>query len=111
MFGTAVALMVTTAALAGNVPPGGTFSDDDGTIHEGSVEAIAAEGITKGCNPPTNDLFCPLGTVTRGQMAAFLVRALGLVDGGGGNLYVDDDDSIFETDIDRANAGQMNRSI
>jgi hypothetical protein len=31
-----------------------------------------------GCNPPDNDRFCPEGPVTRGQMASFLVRALGL---------------------------------
>ena len=88
-------------SLAAALPPGGTFSDDDGNIHEGSIEAIAALGITKGCNPPTNDLFCPSGTVTRGQMAAFLVRALGLTDSGSGNLFADDDGSIFEDDIDK----------
>jgi hypothetical protein len=39
-------------------------------------------------------------------MAAFLVRALGYTDNGGGNLFVDDDGSIFEADIDRlATAG------
>ena len=59
------------------LPPGGTFIDDDGHIFEGAIEAIAAEGITKGCNPPTNDKFCPDDKVTRGQMAAFLKRALG----------------------------------
>ena len=64
---------VTFAAL----PPGGTFIDDDGHIFEGAIEAIAAEGITKGCNPPTNDKFCPDDKVTRGQMATFLKRALG----------------------------------
>jgi hypothetical protein len=29
-----------------------------------------------GCNPPVNDRFCPAQSVTRGQMAAFLNRAL-----------------------------------
>ena len=62
---------------AGDLPPGGTFTDDDNNIHEGSIEAIAAAGITKGCNPPANDNFCPGDTVTRGQMAAFLHRELG----------------------------------
>ena len=32
-------------------------------------------------------------------MAAFLVRALGLSDDGGGNIFTDDDGSVFETDI------------
>lgn len=86
------------AALA-DLPPGGTFTDDDGNIHESNIEAIAAEGITKGCNPPLNNLYCPSSSVTRGQMAAFLVRALNLTDDGGGNTFIDDDGSIFENDI------------
>lgn len=58
----------------------GTFVDDDGNLHEPNIEAIAAAGITKGCNPPVNDRFCPSRTVTRAEMAAFLVRAMGLED-------------------------------
>jgi len=77
------------------------FTDDDHSIFEADIEKLAAAGITKGCNPPTNDKFCPDSEVTRGQMAALLVRAIGYVDNGGGNLFVDDDDSIFEEDIDR----------
>ena len=84
-----------------DVPPGGTFFDDDGNTHEGSIEAIAAEAITKGCNPPQNTNYCPDSPVTRGQMAAFLVRALGYTDDGGGDLFVDDDGSTFEADIDK----------
>jgi hypothetical protein len=84
----------------------GWFSDDDTSVFEADIEWMADQGITRGCNPPTNDLFCPDSTVTRGQMAAFLVRALGLTDDGGGDLFTDDDDSIFEGDIDRmATAG------
>lgn len=55
-----------------------SFADDDGNIHEASIEYIAAKDITRGCNPPTNNRFCPADPVTRGQMAAFLVRALDL---------------------------------
>ena len=53
------------------------FIDDDGSIFGGSIERLAAAGITRGCNPPVNDRFCPDANVTRGQMAAFLQRALG----------------------------------
>ncbi len=60
---------------------------------------LADAAVTKGCNPPANSQFCPKNTVTRGEMAAFLVRALGLTDNGGGNNFVDDDGSIFENDI------------
>jgi hypothetical protein len=54
---------------------GDPFVDDDDSIFENDIEALAASGITKGCNPPTNDRFCPGSSVTRGQMAAFLHRA------------------------------------
>jgi hypothetical protein len=80
---------------------GNLFIDDNNSIFEGDIDRLATAGITRGCNPPTNDRFCPTTTVTRGVMAAFLVRAMGYADDGGGNLFVDDDDSIFESDIDR----------
>jgi hypothetical protein len=87
----------------------GTFIDDDGSTFESEIEWLAAEGITRGCNPPSNTRFCPDDFVTRGQMAAFLVRALGYTDDGGGNLFVDDDDSIFELDIDRLGTAGVTR--
>ena len=75
------------------------FSDDDSSIFESAIERLAEAGVTKGCNPPGNDRFCPDDPVTRGQMAAFLVRASALTDDGGGNSFVDDDGSVFEADI------------
>ena len=61
-----------------DLPPGtsGRFSDDDDGGFEGDIEALADAGVTLGCNPPANTLFCPDAPVTRGQMAAFLRRAL-----------------------------------
>ncbi|MDJ0925175.1 MAG: S-layer homology domain-containing protein [Acidimicrobiia bacterium] len=53
---------------------GGPFTDDDNSVFEQDIEWLAAHGITQGCNPPTNDHFCPNDSVTRGQMAAFLHR-------------------------------------
>lgn len=50
----------------------GTFSDDDGSAHEGDIERIAEWGVTLGCG---GDRFCPSMIVTRAQMAAFLYRA------------------------------------
>ncbi len=58
---------------------GGTFVDDDTSIFEADIEWLAASGVTKGCNPPTNDRFCPEDNVTRGQMAAFMKRFAGYV--------------------------------
>jgi hypothetical protein len=56
-----------------------TFTDSRGHLFEGAISRLAYAGITLGCNPPTNNRFCPDDEVTRGQMAAFLVRA-GLTD-------------------------------
>ena len=53
------------------------FNDDEGAYFENEINALAAAGITEGCNPPANDHFCPRSEVTRGQMAAFLHRADG----------------------------------
>ena len=62
--------------------------------------------VTLGCNPPANTKYCPDRPVTRGQMAAFLVRALGYTNDGGGNHFSDDNRSVFESAIDRlATAG------
>ncbi len=98
--------MFVASVSAQVLPPGGTFVDDNGSIFEGAIEAIAAAGITTGCNPPVNDEFCPERKVTRGEMAAFLVRALDLTATGPGNFFTDDDESIFEGDIDKlAHAG------
>jgi cytochrome c551/c552 len=86
-----------------NLPAGtpGVFTDDDGSVFEANTEALAESGITKGCNPPVNDHYCPKAYVTRGQMAAFLVRALGYTAGAGSDRFTDDDGSIFEVDIER----------
>lgn len=78
----------------------GTFCDDDTSIFENAIEKIAAEGITYGCNPPVNNLYCPDDRVTRGAMAAFLSRALDLPAVNGFD-FADDDESVFEDDIER----------
>jgi len=83
------------------------FFDDAGSVFTNAIERLGASGITKGCNPPFNDRFCPRESVTRGQMAAFLVRALGYTDNGGGNRFTDDNGHIFENAIDRLAAAQV----
>lgn len=77
------------------------FRDDNGLVFESDVEWLSATGVTRGCNPPTNDRFCPHDTVTRAQMAAFLHRALpDLVTDAGSVDFVDDNGSVFEADIE-----------
>ena len=96
---------VVTITITPEIPPGSMFTDDDGSIFEADIEWLARNGITLGCNPPVNDRFCPHDNVTRGQMAAFLVRALGLTDRGTVD-FIDDDHSIFEASIEKlATAG------
>lgn len=52
-----------------------SFTDvaNSNTFHD-DIAAIADVGVTKGCNPPVNDEYCPNDNVTRGQMAAFMNR-------------------------------------
>ncbi|HUP16179.1 MAG TPA: DUF3048 domain-containing protein [Acidimicrobiia bacterium] len=72
--GALVALVASVpAAGQSSLGPGGTFLDDDFRAAEPAIEALVAGGITNGCGP---ELFCPVGTVTRGQMATFLGRTL-----------------------------------
>ena len=55
----------------------GYFTDDNGNIHEANINTLRANNVTLGCNPPTNDRFCPNDNVRRDHMAAFIYRALG----------------------------------
>lgn len=70
----------------GDGPHSPRFEDvPDDHPHAEAISAIAEAGITEGC---TSARFCPTLAVTRGQMATFLQRALGL--GDGGDLPFDD---------------------
>jgi len=72
-----------------DVPADSVFSDD--------IDFLVSQGITRGCNPPRNDRFCPDDPVTRGQMAAFLTRALGLP--GGQARFSDTPGHVFASDV------------
>lgn len=52
------------------------FTDDDASVHEFDINRLAFAGITRGCNPPINSIYCPADAVSRGEMAAFLHRAV-----------------------------------
>jgi hypothetical protein len=57
-------------------PPGATFLDvPAGHPQHQFIEALVAAGITAGCGSGN---FCPNAPLTRGQMAVFLSKALGL---------------------------------
>lgn len=51
------------------------FLDDNSSIFEADINALASAGITAGCNPPTNDRFCPTRHLTRGEIVAMIHRA------------------------------------
>ena len=103
--------MATMLTRALRLPPADQdyFTDDNGSLHQSSINALSLAGITRGCNPPDNDRFCPEGVVTRGAMAAFLVRGFGYTDPGAGDVFVDDDESVFEGDIDRLATAAITR--
>ena len=91
--GSALLTILVVPALAS-----GIFVDDDGNPHEPDIEALADADVTRGCDPPHDTRYCPYRAVTRGQIAAMLVRALGL-EASSTDHFTDDDGSMFEPDI------------
>jgi glucose/arabinose dehydrogenase len=91
------AQMASFLVRALDLPPSATdrFTDDESSIHENDINALAQAGITGGCG---GTRYCPNASVTRAQMASFLVRAFALapttVD-----RFTDDESSIHENDI------------
>ena len=72
------AQMASFLARALNLDPvsSGPFTDLDGApTHAQNINAIAADGITLGCDS-TGTRYCPYNTVTRAQMGSFLTRGL-----------------------------------
>ena len=72
------AQMASFLVRALQLPPAPTpagFTDTEGNTHQANIDALAAAGITLGCD--TDPLrYCPDQPVTRAQMATFLHRAL-----------------------------------
>lgn len=62
----AVPVVVYASHSFNDVPDTHTFHND--------IAWLADAEVTKGCNPPANDQFCPDDFVTRAQMAAFMRR-------------------------------------
>ncbi|MFP4554791.1 MAG: S-layer homology domain-containing protein, partial [Actinomycetota bacterium] len=53
------------------------------------------------CNPPDNDRYCPEREITRGEMAAFISRTLGLTEQSEDVPFDDVAGNTFEGDIDK----------
>ncbi len=70
-----IAVVTALVTVPVTVLAAGGFDDvPDDNIFQADVEWLQDAGITKGCNPPENTLFCPRDNVTRQQMAAFMRR-------------------------------------
>ena len=71
IFWLVAASIVVMAALAA-----AGFDDDEGTVHEPAVDALADREVLAGTECGT-DLICPREPISRRVMAVWLVRALG----------------------------------
>ena len=105
-------LAFSTVAVAQEVvplDPGGSFYDDDGSVHEPAIEGLVAAAITTGCDVGPPARYCPGDPITRGQMAVFLTRGFDLeliadpeADPAAPiqNTFSDDDGHPFEAEIE-----------
>jgi hypothetical protein len=87
---------------SGGTLPRGTdaFGDDNGNVHEANINKLAAAGIIDG---KSKGVYDPLGTVSRGQMAKFLVGAYHFRSdnllAGSGDYFEDDNGTTHEINI------------
>lgn len=112
VLGALTVLAFSTVAVAQEslrLDPGGSFYDDDGSVHEPAIEGLVAAGITTGCDAGPPALYCPRDPITRAQMAVFLTRGFGLEllrepdadpAAPAPNTFTDDDGHPFEQEIE-----------
>ncbi len=53
------------------------IDDDDDSIFEGDHDKPGTAGVTKGCNPPVNDMYCPGSVVPDGRIPTSSNRITG----------------------------------
>jgi hypothetical protein len=84
------------------------FTDDEDSVHQYNIGAVAATGITTGCRSAQEALYCPRDVVSRGQMATFLARALKLPADNGRDVFSDTATSTHRGSINAlARAGKV----
>jgi hypothetical protein len=100
-----VARAIEAAGRALPEPTTDWFDDDNGSVHQGRINQLAAAGVVAGGGARS---FSPNAAVTRAQMASFLVRAHDYVDATplpfGLDRFTDDQGDVHETAIDTAAA-------
>ena len=74
------------------------FIDTTDSVFVNDIRWLSAYRITTGCNPPSSDRYCPRSSLTRGELAAFIRRALELPPTST-DAFTDDDENLFENDI------------
>lgn len=92
--------MATFLARVRNLPAASAdhFIDDNGTLHEDSINRVVEAGIADGVG---RRRYAPNRDVTRAQMATFLVKSFGLPQASGDH-FRDDEASPHEDSINRA---------
>lgn len=80
------------------------FDDDTGAFYEDAANKMFEAGITVGCNPPANNLFCGEDLVKRAQMATFFVRVFEFPTTAP-DYFIDDTGSVHEDNINRFREG------
>lgn len=95
-------------SIGGDLPAYGksNFKDvSDSSPHENNISRLADVGIVQGTSP---EEFSPASTVTRAQMATFLVRAVEFARNqalpAGGDAFDDDNGNSHEENIDKVAA-------
>ena len=86
--------MAILLARALGVQPSGSdrFVDDDGHVAEGAIDGLIDAGVPMGC---AADRVCPNRPITRGEMAALMVRAFQWGEGSTPDRFIDLGDSPF----------------
>ncbi|HEX9765195.1 MAG TPA: S8 family serine peptidase [Nitriliruptorales bacterium] len=88
--------------------PPDAFTDDEDSVHELRINQLAALGVVNGKG---GGLYAPGATVTRAEMATFLVRAHDQVASAplppGPDAFTDDDTSVHEANIDKVAAAGL----
>ena len=102
MVGVTRGQMASFIVRAGSLDPAAKdfFTDDNGSFHENDINSIAAAGVTLGCAPGR---FCSSDIVTRGELASFLYRHLGLAPAVS-DYFTDDSGSVHEEAINALTA-------
>src|SRR5690606_20332804 len=88
--------------------PPDAFSDDNGNVHETSINRLAHAGVIGGGG---GGRYNPGGTVNRARMATFLARAFEARTGAplpaGADFFADDNGNTHEANINRVAAAGL----